>query len=71
MFIKIVLALLIIFTAIAIGGILAFWVLVSCYATDPNYWNNKIEPFLKDVREWVDAGNKVKNYPTDRLEKFI
>jgi len=43
MFIKIVLALLIIFTAVAIGGVLAFWMLISCYATDPNYWNNKIE----------------------------
>ena len=71
MFIKSILILLILFTVFAAGGVLAVWIMISCYATDPDYWNNKIEPLLKDTREWVDSGNKLINYPPDRIKKFI
>ena len=71
MFIKVILILLTIFTVLIIGAIWALWVIISCYATDPDYWNRNIEPLLKDTREWVDAGNKLINYPPERFKSFM
>lgn len=71
MFIKIILISLIILTVFVIGAVWTLWIIISCYATDPDYWNKNMEPLLKDVREWVDAGNKLINYPPERFKNFI
>ena len=68
---KVILISLILFTVFVAGGVLAVWIMISCYATDPDYWNNNIEPLLKDIREWVDAGNKLINYPSERFKNFM
>lgn len=68
---KVILISLILFTAFVAGGVLAVWIMISCYATDPDYWNNNIEPLLKDIREWVDAGNRLIDYPPERFKSFM
>jgi hypothetical protein len=68
---KVILISLIIFTVFVIGAVLALWLIISCYATDPDYWNRNIEPLLKDAREWVDAGNRLINYPPERFKSFM
>jgi hypothetical protein len=68
---KVILISLILFTVFVAGGVLAVWIMISCYATDPDYWNNNIEPLLKDIREWVDAGNRLIDYPPERFKSFM
>lgn len=55
---------------IYLGGALATWVMIWCYAEDPDFWNRRIQPILTDLRDWIDAGNKLKDYPKDRLKKL-
>lgn len=45
-------------------------IIIWCYTSDVDFWNRKIQPALKDAREWVDAGNRLKDYPVDRLKKL-
>ena len=66
----IIFILLIVFGLIYIGAMLALTIIIWCYAEDPNFWNRKIQPILTDVRDWVDAGNKLSKYPIDRIDKF-
>ncbi len=53
-----------------IGFFLAIFLLVDIYTTDHAYWNTRILPILDDVKDWVDSGNKLKNYPKERMDRF-
>ena len=53
---------------IYIGGFITLIIMVWCYSEDPNFLNRKIQPLLTDIRDWVDAGNRIWNYPADRLK---
>ena len=67
-FLWIIFILLIAFGLIYIGGMLALTIIIWCYAEDPTFWNNRIQPILTDVRDWVDAGNRLKDYPMNRIK---
>ena len=67
-FLWIIFILLIAFGLIYIGGMLALTIVIWCYAEDPIFWNNRIQPILTDVRDWVDAGNRLKDYPMNRIK---
>lgn len=69
-FLWIVFIILIAFGLIYIGGMIALSIIIWIYARDPEFWNTRIQPYLTDLRDWVDAGNKIKDYPKDRLDKF-
>ena len=55
---------------IYVGSLIAISLAVWCYAEDPVFWNERIQPLLTDLRDWVDAGNKIRNYPKERFNKF-
>lgn len=62
--------LLIVIGLLWLGSFIGFGLITWCYATDPDFWNRNIQPLLKDLREWVDAGNRIKDYPKERLDKL-
>ena len=69
-FLWIIFILLIALGLIYLGGLIMMSIIIWCYTSDVDFWNRKIQPALKDAREWVDAGNKLRDYPADRLKKL-
>lgn len=62
---------LILFGVFMLGGF--FWLATVLYvnAEVPEEWDKHMKPLLEDMRDWVDKGNKITKYPSERIEKFL
>ena len=68
-FLWVIFILLIVIGLIYIGALISISLLIWVYAEDPEFWNSNIQPTLTDLRDWVDSGHKIKDYPKQKWKK--